>query len=298
MAQNAKQLMYLKRITLSILFLIMQLFCNDSALAEESPLILGDHFVKIGNYEAAITEYKRFLFFHPDDLQTAAVYHKIGHAYREQGLWQDAILAMRNAVLHAFEKDTKSEYQLNLAVILLASQNYDLARLELIKVSLRNPSGTLYQRALFLQAVACIYQFQWEEAQEILRHDILRDYFSDETLDTLFNIAINQPKKSTRVAKVLSAILPGTGQIYAGNWRGGLNAFLLNGTLGFVAVDGILDQNYLDACMWAYYIFFRYYRGNIFRAGKTVDEFNENASRRAADKILERLQKIADTQKH
>ena len=288
--------MYLHRITLSILFLITLLFCNDPANAEECPLTLANHYAKLGNYEAAITEYKRFLFFHPNNIQAATVYHKIGYAYREQGLWQDAILAMRNAVLHADDKDTKSEYQLNLAVILLASQNYDLARLELIRVALRNPSGTLHQRAHFLQAVAFIYQFRWEEAQEILNDETLLTYATDEGLDTLFTIAINQKKKSTRVAKVLSAILPGTGHIYAGNWRGGLNAFLLNSALGFVAVDGILDQNYLDAFMWTYYIFLRYYQGNVSRAGRAVDEFNENASRRAADNILKRLQTIAETQ--
>lgn len=287
---------FLNRSKLSILFLITLFFCNDSASAEECPLTLAGHFAKLGNYEAAITEYKRFLFFHPDDIQAATVYHKIGYAYREQGLWQDAILAMRNAVLHADDTDTKSEYQLNLAVILLASQQYDFARLELIKVALRTPSGTLHQRALFLQAVAFIYQFRWEEAQKILSDETLLTYATDEGLDTLFNVAINQKKKSTRVAKVLSAILPGTGQIYAGNWRGGLNAFLLNGALGFVAVDGILDQNYLDAFMWTYYIFLRYYRGNVSRAGRAVDEFNENASRRAADNILKRLQTITQTQ--
>lgn len=283
--------MYLKRIALSILLLIILLSYNDSAIAEASPLTLADHFIKMGNYDAAITEYKRFLFFHPDDTRAAEVYHKIGHAYREQVLWEDAIVALRNAVLHASEKDIKSEYQLNLAVTLIASENYDLARLELIKVSIRNPSGPLYQRAVFLQAVAFIYQFRWEDAQKSLQ-----DYTSDETLDTLFNRALNLPRKSTRIAKVLSSILPGAGQIYAGNWKGGLNAFILNSALGYVAVDGILDHNYVDAFMWTYYILFRYYRGNVYRAGTSVDVFNESTSRRAADNILKRLQEIATTQ--
>ena len=284
--------MYLNRITLFILFLIILLFCNYSVSAEESPLTLADHFAKNGNYNAAITEYKRFLYFHPDDIQTAAVYQKIGYAYREQDLWQNAIIAMRNAVLHASGKDTKSEYRLNLAVTLIASKNYDLARLELIKVTIDNPSGQLYQRALFLQAVAFIYQFRWEEAREVIQ-----DYTSDGTLDSLFNKAINLPQKSTRIAKVLSSILPGTGQFYAGNLKGGLNALILNGALGYVAVDGILDQNYVDAFMWGYYILFRYYRGNVFRAGQSAGDFNENASRQAADDILIRLQEIANRRK-
>ena len=35
--------------------------------AEESPLSLGKYLAEQDNYDAAITEYKRFLFFHPDD---------------------------------------------------------------------------------------------------------------------------------------------------------------------------------------------------------------------------------------
>lgn len=283
--------MYLNRTIFSIFFLIVLLTCNYPIIAEEGPINLADHFIKIGNHDAAITEYKRFLFFHPRETRAAEVYYKIGQSYREQGLWQDAIIAMRNAVLHASKKEIKSDYQLNLAVTLIASGNYDLARLELIKVSIRHPFGPFYQRAIFLQAVAFIYQFRWEEAQEVLE-----EYTTDEILDSLFNRAINLPRKSTRIARVLSSILPGTGQIYAGNWKGGLNAFLLNGTLGYVAVDGILDQNYVDAFMWAYYILFRYYRGNVYRAGTSVNDFNERMSRRAADNILRYLQEIANRQ--
>ena len=282
--------MNLKRFTFFVLVLIFSLFCNFASIAEVNLLALGDHFFKLENYNAAITEYKRFLFFHPDDMRAAEVYRKIGLAYRSQGLWQEAILAMRNAVLHASDEKAKSEYQLELAVILIASQNYDLARLELIKVAIRNSSGTLFRRALFLQAVANIYQFRWQEAREALQN-----YTADEILDNLFDHAINFPRKSTRVAKVLSAILPGAGQIYAGNWRGGLNALALNGALGFVTVDSVLDKHYVDAVLWTYFFFSRYYFGNLHQAGRAVDEFNENTSHRAADSILKRLQEIVET---
>ncbi len=282
--------MNLKRVLLFILMLTFSFFCNFTSIAGENLLALGNHFSKLGNYDAAITEYKRFLFFHSDDTRAAEVYRKIGLAYRAQGLWQEAILAMRNAVLHALNQEEKSAYQLELAVTLIASQNYDLARFELIRVTIRTPSGPLYQRALFLQAVALIYQFQWEEAREVLRN-----YTIDEMLDKLFDKAANLPRKSTRVAKVLSAILPGAGQVYAGNWRSGLNALALNGVFGYVTVDSILNRHYVDAVSWTYFIFQRYYLGNLYRAGKTVDEFNENISRRAADNILKQLQEIVNT---
>lgn len=289
LSQNVPIIMNLKHLTL-LFILTLILFCNFTSIAEESPLVLGTYFFQLKNYDSAITEYKRFLFFRPDDIRAAETYHKIGLAYRAQGLWQAAISSMRNAVQHAFTKEDKSAYQLELAVTLIASENYDLARLELIKVTMRNPSGPLYRRALFLQAVAYIYQFRWKEAREVLQN-----WTTDEALEKLLDEAENLQKKSTGIAKVLSAILPGAGQFYASNWRSGLNALTLNGLLGFVAVDTVLDKHYVDAALWTYFIFLRYYRGNLYRAEKAVAEFNEDTSHRAADNILKRLQEIVET---
>ena len=282
--------MNLKRITLFLFVLTLPLSGNFTSIAEENLLVIGYHFSKLGNYDAAITEYKRFLFFHQNDTRTAEVYQKIGLAYRAQGLWQEAISTMRNAVLHALNQEEKSEYQLELAVTLIASQNYDLARFELIKVTMRTTSGPLYQRALFLQAVVYVYQFRWEEAREVLRH-----YTTDEMLDKLLDKAVNLPQKSAKIAKVLSAILPGSGQVYAGNWRDGINALALNGAFGFVAVNSLLDRHYVDAVSWTYFIFQRYYLGNLYQAGKAVDDFNDDKSRRAADNILKRLQEVVES---
>ena len=148
----------------------------------------------------------------------------------------------------------------------------------------------LYRRALFLQAVAYLYQFRWEDARESLQN-----YITDEKLEVLFEAATDIPLKSTQVARVLSTILPGAGQVYAGDWRGGLNALLLNGVLGALAVDLVLDGYYVDAGLWGVFIFWRYYRGNTFRAGQAAERFNLQGSRRAADAILQRLQEIVGT---
>ena len=90
-----------------------------------------------GSYDAAITEYKRFLYFHPSDGRIGEAYYNIGLAYRAQGLWTEAGTALRTATHLATDNKAKSEYQLELAVTLLAAQDYDLARLELVKVTMR-----------------------------------------------------------------------------------------------------------------------------------------------------------------
>lgn len=274
------------------LFLISTslLFGGFTAIAEEFPLPLGEHLFAQGNYDAAITEYKRFLYFHPSDERIGEVYYNIGLAYRAQGLWTEAATSLRTATHLATDVEAKSEYQLELAVTLLAAQDYDLARLELVKVTMRPLPTQLYRRALFLQAVAYLYQFRWEDARESLRN-----YITDERLDILFEAATDIPLKSEKVAEVLSTILPGAGQVYAGDWRGGLNALLLNGVLGVLAVDLVLDGYYIDAGLWGVFIFWRYYRGNTFRAGQAAERFNQEESHKAADAILQRLQEIVGT---
>ena len=272
------------------LVVLFSLFCPFIAIGNEHPLSLGEYLSTQGNYDAAITEYKRFLFFHPDDPRVAEVYHNIGLAYRAQGLWTEAITALRTATHYTADSESKSEYQLELAVTLIAAQNYDLAQLELIRVTLRTPSALLYRRALFLRGVAYIYQFRWDEAREVLKN-----WSNDERLDALFDEVASTPQKSVRMARRLSTILPGAGQVYTGNWRSGINALLLNSALGFLTVDALLDGHYTDTLLWTGLVFWRYYRGNTFRAGFAAEQFNEQRTQQAAEAILQRLQEIADT---
>ncbi len=276
-------------ITLLFLGILLSFSYNSTSLAKQDLLILGDHFFRLNNYDAAITEYKRFICFHPGDVRVAKTYNQIGLAYRAQGLWQEAIISMRNAVSNTITDEEKSEFQLDLAVTLIASRNYDLARLELIKVMLRNTNDATYKRSLFLQAVTYIYQYRWEDARKILK-----DYTTDELVNQLFDKAMNLPHKSITAAKVLSAVIPGAGQMYAGSWGGGLNALGLNGVLGYVAADAILKSYYIDAALWTYFIFTRYYMGNLYRSETAVETYNQEQSQRVAESILQRLQEIAN----
>lgn len=282
--------MKMNQIVLPSLVIIFLHFFNTTLMAEQDLLTLGDHLIKEENYDSAITEYKRFIFFHPDDRRVAETYYNIGLAYRAQGLWQEAIVAMRNAMFHTTNEDKKSNYQINLAVTLIASKNYDLAQLELIKVMLRDPNIELDKRVYFLRVVSYIYQFQWEDA-----HEVIKEYTADEKLNELIDKAIHLPLKSTNTAKVLSTIIPGAGQFYTGDWRGGLNAFVLNSLLGYVAVDAMLEQHYADAVFWMFFIFNRYYQGNSYRAEIAVKTHNKEVSEHTANEILDRLQEIAET---
>ena len=276
----------------TVLAVALLLFTTVSISASDPALDLGDLLFTLENYDAAITEYKRFLFFNADHPQTGEAQFKIGLAYRAQEWWAEAVEAMIAAAQLTTETELQAERRVELAVTLIASGAYDLAVVELIKVDMQSRSTRLRQRARFLRGVAYLYQFKWEQARLVFQ-----TYFDEipdaaraaAEVDTLFSEAINLPQKSEKVARLLSTFLPGLGQAYAGDWKNGLNALLLNGVLGYITFDAAIERDYDDALLSFFFLSYRYYTGNRYRAAEAAQTFNDRESRQYVQKILQAL---------
>lgn len=277
----------------TVLAAILLLFTVSTVSASDPALDLGDHLFALKNYDAAITEYKRFLFFNPDHPQASEAQFKIGLAHRAQEWWAEAVDVMIAAVQSTTETELQAERRVELAVTLIASGAYNLALIELIKVEMQSQSTQLRHRARFLRGVAYLYQFKWEQARSVFQA-----YFdgipgaaeSAAEIDTLLLAALNRPQKSERAARLLSTLLPGLGQAYAEDWKSGLNTLLLNGVLGYVTLNAAINRDYDDALLSFSFLFYRYYAGNRHRAAQAAQTFNERENRRYVDRILQALE--------
>ncbi len=268
-------------------------FAAFTVSASDPALDLGDRLFALGHYDAAITEYKRFLFFSATPPQAGEVQFKIGLAYRAQEWWVEAVEAMIAAIQLTTETELQAERRVELAVTLIASGTYDLALLELIKVDMQSQSAQLRQRARFLRGIAYLYQFKWEQARSVFHayfDEIPSAAGAAAEIDTLFLDAHNRPQKSEKVARLLSTFLPGLGQTYAGDWKNGLNALLLNGVLGYVTLDAAIERDYDDALLSFFFLFHRYYSGNRYRAAEAAQTFNDRENRQHVEKILQALE--------
>ena len=267
-------------------------FAAVTVSASDLALDLGDHLFALGDYDAAITEYKRFLFFYADHPQAGEVQFKIGLGYRAQEWWAEAVGAMIVAIQQTTETELQAERRTELAVTLIASGAYDLALVELIKVDMYSQSARLRQRARFLRGVSYLYQFKWEQARsvfEVYFDEIPSAARTAAEIDALFSEAINLPQKSERVARLLSTFLPGLGQTYVGDWKNGLNALLLNAVLGYITLNAAIERDYDDAFLSFFFLSYRYYAGNRYRAAEAAQTFNDRENRQHVDKILQTL---------
>ncbi len=265
----------------ALLWLILILGVG-TAYASDDALKLADWMLKSGSYDEAITEYKRFIFFNPESDHIGYAQYRMGLAYRAVHNWQKSVDAFKASISVAGDSKTADERRIILATTLIASGNYSLARLELLKV-LNQP---LRSKSLYFDGIASLYMFDWDASKEAFSR-FYSEYADTKRAREIDSILLKtrQSYRSAELAKSLSTILPGLGQVYAGNWQDGLNALVLNGVFaGFIA-NAIHRRDYKDATLISY-ISLRYYIGNRRRAEIDVREYNESLNRRSALKIL------------
>ena len=273
---------------LAISVLIVLLFRADPVLADQT-LSLAEWLLEQESYDAAITEYKRFIFFNPENENLGHAFFGMGLAYRALHNWQEAIDALRASVFATKDSRIADERRIILATTLIASGNYSLARLELIKVSEFSKYPSLRLKSIYFRGIASLYMYDWDAASEAFG-DFYSEYDAEKTTEQAKEIdavlqKAGQSYKSVRLAKVLSTIIPGLGQMYAGNWRDALNALVLNSlTIGLIA-NAVYSGNYKDA-MLLFSVSTRYYMGNRYRAEVNVTKHNESRDRESALEVL------------
>jgi TM2 domain-containing membrane protein YozV len=81
------------------------------------------------------------------------------------------------------------------------------------------------------------------------------------------------PYKSPITAAIISAVIPGSGKIYAGEVGDGITAFLLTGLFTYLAVDKF--QNNYNTSAWIYTgLAAFFYAGNIYGSAAAVQNYN------------------------
>mgnify|MGYP000726682064 CR=1 FL=1 len=96
--------------------------------------------------------------------------------------------------------------------------------------------------------------------------------------------------KDPTAARIMSYILPGSGQMYAGDLFQGLNSLLVTGLAGALVVWALLEEDYLDAVLAMFFVFQRFYFGSPYHARRLALEYNDNregAVQRAILRLLE-----------
>ncbi len=288
----------MKILNRSFLFFLI-CFCVP-LYGRDAVLDLADKFFDSDFYEEAITEYQRYIFFNKNGKEVSYAYYKIGLAYRNMYDMEKSLSALEFSAQTTSSDTIRCERKIDIAVNYIAWRRYSKAKFILLKLISFSEIPEIRKKASLFLGIAHLYCYEWESAK-----DALEMYFKEngesETvylIDSLLSQAENINYKSPTTAKWLSTFIPGTGQIYAGDAGNGINALVLNGANIYFIIYKLLKEEYGNAYIIYFFLFRRYYLGNIYNARKEAKEYNRRINEETAENVFNLLKEIENNEEN
>jgi len=233
---------------------------------------LGDYYAGKKYYFEAITEYKRQLFT-KDYTNKDKVLYKISLLYFRSNRKVKAETYLTQAIFNKKHTDYDINCYILAAKIHWDNYDYKIFRNTLTQLQTTLDSGRC-DTLEYIKAWSYYYNAQWKQGNQII--DSLNLSFSDSLLADINRIA-HIPQKSKVLAGIMSTILPGSGNLYAGDHKNALLTFGLVGSIGGSIIWNIIKRAYFVAASKYLFLFRRYYKGSRKNLLHKIEK--ENVSR-------------------
>ncbi len=270
-----------------IAFLVLAYSLRIQAQTAEDCLAAGLKAYSAGSMNTAIDLIERAMWFDPNlrslesDLTLSAAYGKLFE-------YQKASMVLDNRLTHANLSDS-SRIELLIQYASVALVNDRLPELKYWMLQADTTYSDLQEQNLALmKGGAYFLNGEFYQARTYFtRLDGLQSITRRQDLDGIISRTEAYYKKKPITAMLLSALLPGLGQLYAREPRESLNSFLLNaGTLSLYILT-LSNFGYVEATVLVYPWFIRYYKGGFDRSRELVKKRKKKA-------VIDGLERILD----
>jgi TM2 domain-containing membrane protein YozV len=232
------------------------------------------HLEEAGEHYRAITEYGRFGFHFPDDRRAPEARYRTGRCLVAGEKWDAAEQAFRDAAADPRDPAIALKAALALADSAYRRGRYGSVPALAQRVTLAAPGSPEAAQARRLGELALVRVGQADAALRLAAEggDALeRDVVADLAVDGAKGDAM-----SPALAGALSAVLPGSGQLYLGRPKDALVAFVLNGLF----IYGAYESAQQDA--WGLFavcatLEVGWYAGNVYGAVSGAEKHNRKA---------------------
>ena len=261
---------------------------KDHIIRSEEQLSFAQKYMDQGEFEKAIVELERFMFFFPDDENVPFAQYLTGECYSKLNKNSRA----RKVLDELYRKDPDGDYT-EKALFLIGESFYKEGMYEEAEICFtgllkEHPSSDIRDEAVYRLGWSQLSAEKWNEASDTFKsmdkNSLL--YAPSLNISEEINNGQGYKEKNPLTAGVMAGIVPGLGHIYCGRYRDGLTAFVLNGLFIWAAVDSFNnDHEALGSILT--FIEAGWYAGNIYSAVNCAHKFN----RKSKNDFLIRLNK-------
>lgn len=260
--------MALKKYWAAMLLAIPLLFTPASASEEWTSgalLAFADHLYAQGDFLRAAGEFERYLALTEGLTPVArdSVVLKTGFCYLGVKDYSRALNYLAKAQASS-DSSVTMEALLNTAFIHFREGDYRQS----IRVLQTAGRDSMSARARLLLALNYLHLKEWREAGGVLegeksRQDTLSPYFRQFRAADQAGLDLNY--KNPYWAGIMSAVVPGSGKMYAGRFKDGLFSLILVGLTGVVAYEGFHHDGLKSWEGWLFgSLSTGFYAGNIY----------------------------------
>lgn len=252
----------------------------------EKQLLYAEQLFDARTYSPSILEYKRFLFYQPHTEMADFARYRIAQAQYYQGNREYSRQLFEEFMEIFPESPLYNNVQLMLGKTHLDDGEYATARSVFFRILQAKGDERLQVQAQYLRGWCYLHDRNWFKAITEFRtiHQLRgenRDIgsFDARLAQTATKLADTTlagtplPLKSPKLAQLLSTVIPGSGQIYAGKTRNGLISLGINAAFFYLLGDSVADKRYVDAA-GIFLVGSRFYWGNRHNAKKWAMEHN------------------------
>ncbi len=281
-------------ILLIIIFSVISIYAGNDLhkINSEKSLDYGIELFNSNDYYRAITEFKRYIFFNKNKYKNSMAQYYIGLSYLSGGELKNA----KNVFYTILEDNNNSFVEdaylrlgdidmLNSFNTVVEHKYYDFAPSYFnpdnyfMYLKFYKDTGKYSDEAeiklLFSYMLNCKYGRAKFFADNMQLHTEKYKKLSDEMKKDLYKIK-EIPKRSETVAVLLSVLIPGAGQMYAGEVKEGFIALGVNAAFTTLAYLSFVNYSKFLG-IWLGYYELTFYFGQISNARHAVYKFNENS---------------------
>jgi tetratricopeptide (TPR) repeat protein len=241
-------------------------------------------------YDKAIAEFERFVFFFPDHKMVNHAKYHMGLSNSHSGRFKEAIEPFSDIVETSTDQDLIAKAHFRLSEIFVRLEDHQTAvkvlnhlaetsndRVIIDETHYR--AGWIYLQLNDMETARSHFQMISPQNQDLFRMQTMNEELSGEKLF---------PRKNPRLAGFLS-ILPGAGFAYCGRYQDALVAFLLNTGLIFAAYESFDNNNEALGGVIAF-VGAGFYLGNIYGAVSSAHKYNRTSHQRFLEDLRKKTQ--------
>jgi TolA-binding protein len=286
---HAWLIVYAMAMTVALITPDMAAVAETRIIEADKQFSFAEGLLAEGDYYRAISEYKRFVYFFPENKLVETCNYRIGESYYRAKRWQE----VREAFTTFITKYPVSP-MIPGALYFKGISEKQLRRymdaLSAFEEVIKSKSHEFADKAVYQSAIVYIDMEEWQKAREtfsLVPKDSKLSGSASIIASELRHID-DLPKKSPATAGTFAAILPGAGHLYTERPTDALVAFLLNGAFIFGAIELFRHENYVAGGIVTFFEL-GWYTGNIYSAVSTAHKYNK----KTREDFIERLKEVS-----